>query len=428
MLRKKVKTYTLLITGLIAIILSTIILITGTDILKLIIYIFGGQLILLNSLNIILLPFNKKKRYKYIENLISSIINIIFGVAIIIFEKYIMASFTLIFGLYILLIALINLISYIIYIKYNIKGKINIFFNFTISFIFAVILFLNPTLNIKYVLIILSIYLMLYGIKKILSFIVQILPIKITNKIKSKFTFPIPIIIAMFIPKALLREINEVLKIEKETNFDSEKIGQNPELFVIIHLAKSGSASFGHMEIAYNDKIYSYGNYNKHSRKLFDSIGDGIILVADKEKYINYCVKNKGRYLIEFGISLTEKQKMQVEKRINKLLTTNTESYYPDLELFEKGMLKDGDFSDMSSEIYKYAEGKFYRITKGKNKIFFVLKNNCAAVAEQILKGSGKRIIKISGIISPGTYYDYLNNAFIMKNTNVVTRKIYMEE
>ena len=182
------------------------------------------------------------------------------------------------------------------------------------------------------------------------------------------------------------------------------------------------------MEIAYNDKIYSYGNYNKHSRKLFDSIGDGIILVANKEKYVNYCVKNKGRYLIEFGISLTEKQKMQVEKRINKLLTTNTESYYPDLELFEKGMLKDGDFSDMSSEIYKYAEGKFYRITKGKNKIFFVLKNNCAAVAEQILKGSGKRIIKISGIISPGTYYDYLNNAFIMKNTNVVTRKIYMED
>ena len=62
------------------------------------------------------------------------------------------------------------------------------------------------------------------------------------------------------------------------------------------------------------------------------------------------------------------------------------------------------------------------------NKIFFVLKNNCAQVAEQILKGNGKRIIKLNGIISPGTYYDYLNQAFLMKNSNVVTKKVYMEE
>ena len=48
--------------------------------------------------------------------------------------------------------------------------------------------------------------------------------------------------------------------------------------------------------------------------------------------------------------------------------------------------------------------------------------------AEQILKGNGKRIIKLNGIISPGTYYDYLNQAFLMKNSNVVTKKVYMEE
>ena len=201
-----------------------------------------------------------------------------------------------------------------------------------------------------------------------------------------------------------------------------------PKLFVIIHLAKSGSASFGHIEVSYNGKIYSYGNYNKHSRHLFDAIGDGIILVADKEKYIDYCIHNKKRYLIEFGIVLTEKEEKQIEKRINKLITENTEPFYSDLELYEKGKIMYDDFNDMSSEIYKYANGKYYRITKGKNKIFFVLKNNCAQVAEQILKGNGKRIIKLNGIISPGTYYDYLNQAFLMKNSNVVTKKVYMEE
>ena len=344
------------------------------------------------------------------------------------FSKYIITSFTLIFALYTLLISIVNIISYVIYVENNIKGKLNVFINAITSLIFTVILLINPTLNIKYVLIILSIYLMLYGLKNIINFIFQILPKKITNKIKARIDFPIPLLIAMFIPKALLKEINEILKVDKEKKFDYKKNDLKPKLFVIIHLAKSGSASFGHIEVSYNGKIYSYGNYNKHSRHLFDAIGDGIILVADKEKYIDYCIHNKKRYLIEFGIVLTEKEEKQIEKRINKLITENTEPFYSDLELYEKGKIMYDDFNDMSSEIYKYANGKYYRITKGKNKIFFVLKNNCAQVAEQILKGNGKRIIKLNGIISPGTYYDYLNQAFLMKNSNVVTKKVYMEE
>lgn len=425
MLKRQIKNYTLLVIGIISIILSVLVLSNGTELLELVIYLIGGLLIITNLLNLLLVPF---KKYKFIDTLIKTTINVIFGISIMFFSKYIITSFTLIFALYTLLISIVNIISYVIYVENNIKGKLNVFINAITSLIFTVILLINPTLNIKYVLIILSIYLMLYGLKNIINFIFQILPKKITNKIKARIDFPIPLLIAMFIPKALLKEINEILKVDKEKKFDYKKNDLKPKLFVIIHLAKSGSASFGHIEVSYNGKIYSYGNYNKHSRHLFDAIGDGIILVADKEKYIDYCIHNKKRYLIEFGIVLTEKEEKQIEKRINKLITENTEPFYSDLELYEKGLIEYDDFKDMSSEIYKYAEGKYYKITKGKNKIFFVLKNNCAAVIEQILKGSGKRIIKFNGIISPGTYYDYLNQAFLMKNSNVVTRKIYMEE
>lgn len=425
MLKSQIKNYTLLVIGIISIILSVLVLSKGRKLLELVIYLIGGLLIITNLLNLLLVPF---KKYKFIDILIKTTINVIFGISIMFFSKYIITSFTLIFALYTLLISIVNIISYVIYVENNIKGKLNVFINAITSLIFTVILLINPTLNIKYVLIILSIYLMLYGLKNIINFIFQILPKKITNKIKARIDFPIPLLIAMFIPKALLKEINEILKVDKEKKFDYKKNDLKPKLFVIIHLAKSGSASFGHIEVSYNGKIYSYGNYNKHSRHLFDAIGDGIILVADKEKYIDYCIHNKKRYLIEFGIVLTEKEEKQIEKRINKLITENTEPFYSDLELYEKGKIMYDDFNDMSSEIYKYANGKYYRITKGKNKIFFVLKNNCAQVAEQILKGNGKRIIKLNGIISPGTYYDYLNQAFLMKNSNVVTKKVYMEE
>ena len=425
MLKSQIKNYTLLVIGIISIILSVLVLSNGIELLELVIYLIGGLLIITNLLNLLLIPF---KKYKFIDTLIKTTINVIFGISIMFFSKYIITSFTLIFALYTLLISIVNIISYVIYVENNIKGKLNVFINAITSLIFTVILLINPTLNIKYVLIILSIYLMLYGLKNIINFIFQILPKKITNKIKARIDFPIPLLIAMFIPKALLKEINEILKVDKEKKFDYKKNDLKPKLFVIIHLAKSGSASFGHIEVSYNGKIYSYGNYNKHSRHLFDAIGDGIILVADKEKYIDYCIHNKKRYLIEFGIVLTEKEEKQIEKRINKLITENTEPFYSDLELYEKGKIMYDDFNDMSSEIYKYANGKYYRITKGKNKIFFVLNNNCAQVAEQILKGNGKRIIKLNGIISPGTYYDYLNQAFLMKNSNVVTKKVYMEE
>ena len=64
---------------------------------------------------------------------------------------------------------------------------------------------------------------MLYGLKNIINFIFQILPKKITNKIKARIDFPIPLLIAMFIPKALLKEINEILKVDKEKKFDYKK-------------------------------------------------------------------------------------------------------------------------------------------------------------------------------------------------------------
>lgn len=424
MLKKQIKNYTLLIIGIISIIISMLILIKGRDLLELIIFLVGSLLIVNNIINLLLVHY---KKYKLIDTLVKTIVNIVFGLLIIIFNNQIITSCSLIFALYTLLIALVNIISYIIYVKNNIKWKINLFINFVTSLIFSFILIINPSLNIKYVLIILSIYLVLYGIKNIIDFIFQILPKKITNKIKSRIDFAIPLIFAIFIPQALLKEINEILKVDKDFKIDYEKGKEKPKLFVIIRLAKSGSASFGHIEVSYKDKIYSYGNYNKHSRHLFDSIGDGIILVADKEKYINYCITNKKRYLIEFGIALNEVEEKEIENRINKLLIDTIE-YKPDLQLYEEGLIEYGEYKDMSSEIYKYACGKFYKITKGKNKIFFVLKNNCAAVAEQILKGSGKRIIKFSGIITPGTYYDYLNQAFLLKNSNVVSKKIYMED
>ena len=71
----------------------------------------------------------------------------------------------------------------------------------------------------------------------------------------------------------------------------------------------------------------------------------------------------------------------------------------------------------MANKIYKHANGKFYRFTKGKYKTFFVLRTNCATCVDNIFNAIGTKIINLEGIISPGTYYSYLEKEYHKKNS-----------
>ena len=83
MLKSQIKNYTLLVIGIISIILSVLILSNGTELLELVIYLIGGLLIITNLLNLLLIPF---KKYKFIDTLIKTTINVIFGISIMFFD------------------------------------------------------------------------------------------------------------------------------------------------------------------------------------------------------------------------------------------------------------------------------------------------------------------------------------------------------
>lgn len=359
--------------------------------------------------------------------IITGIQDIIIGIAVLSFPNFILHSLGICFGLYLLLHTIINSIQYLIYRKYKIKGRLRVILNILFLILFLIPLLFNKEQNIQVTSIILGIYLIGYGLTKITDFFTVLIPKRTTDRIKQQIQIPLPAILNAFIPRKLITLVNEILEVESDS-LSYKKQSDVPDIYVLIHLAKSGTAAMGHMEIAFDEKIYSYGNYDMHSRSLFDTIGDGIILVADKEKYIEYMVDKKERYLVEFGLCLTEKEKTVVKEQLQKLLTTNTEPYYSDLEQFEKGLLPNGHYQDMSSEIYKYANGKFYKIIKGKYRKFFVLKTNCAMLAQYVLSSIGKQILCINGIITPGAYYDYLNARFKLKNTNVISRKVYTKK
>lgn len=426
MLKKRIDTYGLLLFSIICIVLGFLTIFNGKLTLRYNLYLLAVIIALYTLFDFAKMFLGKNNNKSVIQSFIKVIFDYTFAMIIIYNTDLILAGITIIFGIYILVHSILHLVNFILYRINHIKGSLKLLLYFLITFILALLLIFSPNKNSFYGELIIGIYFIFLGLTKLNDFIIEIMPTRVSNKIKSHIQIQLPILLAMFITKQLISLINENLELKSETDdFNVKKNDGKPDIEVIFHLATSGTASFGHVEVCYKNKIYSFGNYDRHSRHLFDSIGDGVICIANRDKYINYALEAKNRYLVVFGIKLTSHEKEIIEKRIDKLINENTTDYYPDLELYEKGIIPKGNFNDMSSDIYKLAEGKFKKIISGKNKKFFVLKTNCVMVANSILNGLEGNLIAINGIISPGSYYDYLNNAFLRKNSNVITRKVY---
>lgn len=430
MIAKSISATTLLISGIAFIVLGICLFFVKQLTLQVLLFILGILMSIFGGSSLLRFFFEKQStRNQKISLFTIGIRDFIIGLFILTIPNLILHSLAICFGIYLLLHTAICCIEYFLYRKNYLKGRLKVIINILFQLFFLIPLLFNREENIQVTSIILGIYLIGYGITKITDFLTILVPKRTTERIKQQIQIPLPVIINAFIPRKLITLVNEMLAIDTDSKqFNSVKQSASPDIYVLIHLASSGTAAMGHMEIAFENQIYSYGNYDLHSRSLFNAIGDGVILVASKQDYIRYVVTKKNRYVVEFGLSLTKKEIEVVKKQLHKLVYTNTEPYYSDLELSDKGLLPDSDYQDMSSEIYKYAKGKFYKITKGKYKKFFVLKTNCAMVAQYVLSSIGKQILCINGIITPGAYYDYLNERFKLKNTNVVSRKVYTKK
>ena len=361
---------------------------------------------LLKLINLIL------KRKKVLTNILDIFLNTILGILFINKPNLFIYLSTKIFSMYALIQSLCGFINLIIYKQDKLKGKIYILTTSTLSLMLYITLMFSKDTNSIYICYIIGLYLILYGITIISSSILT----------KTKIVLPLPIIFTMFLPNILIKRILKGINPKKINN------NQDQDLEILIHLSKTGSASLGHVEFAFEDKVYSYACYNYLNRRLFGGIGDGIFGIFDKKAYLKYCICEKNRFIISYGVKLTNKEKENVTKEIDKLISTNTEIWYPEIKYYEDGLIEKRDFNEMANKIYKHANGKFYRFTKGKYKTFFVLRTNCATCVDNIFNAIGTKIINLEGIISPGTYYSYLEKEYHKKNSKIISKTLYTKE
>lgn len=373
-------------------------------------------LISTSVISFILLIF-KHKRDKQRPILI--ILTLILGIIIYYNPTYYLSLFPLIFGIYLFMLGTFKTAYYIIKLVNNKYNDFVLLFGLVMNFSLSFILVVNPYKNLELFITIFGIYLILNGFNYLHDFLRTNYP-NIFKKKSNYFTAKIPIM-------TFTKPYEEYHKYKKKLDSNVTKIslkGKNiePDIEVLIHVKSRYPGTFGHSDIVINNKVYSFGNYDDKTKKLWESLGDGVLFETPKEEYISFCTKYSKKMMFCFGLKLNEKQKLLVQNKLDKILS-NTYRWYPDYVLDKKNKDK---YNDYASTLAKNLDIKFYKFYKTSYKKYFLFYANCVKLVDDILGSSGLDLLKLDGLVVPGTYYDFLDKEFKLENSNVVSKSIYI--
>lgn len=393
--------------------------------------IFGRKWFYVNLVNIFLifvllrsigLLISKRKR-----NNIIILFYIVFSVIMLLFKNIPLSILPILFGIYLFLNGVSKIINGFILRYEETDGYIR---EFSLSAFYIILSFPCIFVPLKYIdifLVCLGIYMFLLGLNYVRDFFECILPSKYTNGFKERIRISLPTVFESIIPYIVLNEINNLIL--NDDNYDlnkNEKKEEEADISVLVHISKNGFNRLGHCDILYKNKLYTFGGYDENRRSFFEMIGDGVLAISEPNKYIKFCIEHSKKTLFVFGLKLTEKEKLQVEKRLETL-----KSYtYPWKTKYEEDLLvnpkvKGKDYNDYASRLYLDVGSELYKFNASKFKKFFVIGTNCCRLVDYILGKNGIDVIKLYGIITPGTYYEYFNREYYKANSKVISREIY---
>ena len=374
---------------------------------------------ILGILSIISYLFNKEK--KIVQSLLPGIGYILLAIFIQSKTLFIEISITRIIGIYAFINFIIRAIASIILYKNKTKGWfINLLLGI-VSVLFFIILFFNPKKHMNLITMISGIYLILYGITVLVDFFREAFDLDLVkDNLKRRIRITLPTIYVAFIPQKVLEKINSTMEVSTpQCIFVDSKTNEEGQLEIFIHLGPDCANGFGHVDICFEDKIYSYGTYDSKSNRLLKLVSDGVLIEANREEYIEFAIRDRQRYLVGFVLSLDNIQYNAIKNKIKKI-KDDCIDWHCDAE-----KNKNKEYKDSGSLIYLATKAKFYKFKSGYFKTYFTLTSNCVKLADTIIGAAGLDAIGANGIITPGTYFNYLNNLFNKKNTLVIKRNIY---
>ena len=331
--------------------------------------------------------------------------------------------FQIIFGIYCLVSALASLIQLLINIYNQVKGKIFLLICTFFYMGIGIILIVSRE-ELKVLIRAFGIYLILLGFRALSDASQCVNPLtKVEWKRKVRLTFPA--LLCAFFPDWALNAINSLLEAGQPVEWEQKEGKVSTDLRVFVHVGPYGLQKVGHICFAYRDIVYSYGNYDRASFRFNQTIGDGVLFRAPVQDYIPNAMEVENNTIFEYGITLSDSQKELLEAKL-KALETNLERWYCLIEQ-ERGYDHLQDYQeDYPSRLHAKTGAKLYKFKSGKFKSYWALGDNCAVFTDRMLGCLGADILSMRGIISPGTYLDWLQKEFLKRNSPVVSRTLHV--
>lgn len=359
------------------------------------------------------------KKPKLDIKLLSKVFNVFLAFLAYSFSEYAIAIVPIIFSIYAILNAIVYIINFVIIKLNKSKGGFKELFKGLLYLTIGITFLFSPIVHLNDLLTILGIYSILLGF----TFIIDYLEINHYFRL-FKFRISLPSIIEALIPFGVLQRINKIINEEEYIKEEYNKKEEKTDLEIIIHVTNAGYGRLGHMDICYKGEVISFGNYDKDTRKFYQLFGSGVIFTTyNKNDYIKFSIKDQKKTLFIFGLKLTDKEQKKIEHNIEKI----KEELKPWEPTFvkEKSFFKKNKKVDYSARLYKATRAKFYKFKRTKYRMYFILGNNCVTMANRIINKALKDSFKFYGVMTPGTYYDYLQREYLKKNSKVVSKKIY---
>lgn len=228
----------------------------------------------------------------------------------------------------------------------------------------------------------------------------------------------LPVLFSALIPVSSLNQMNRFLNRHKSDRLElpsTQGGAESTDLEVWIHTARKGFELMGHVDISYKGVTYAYGQYDPDKAYLGGILGEGVLFTLSSQDYLDSLSQEDWRAVFGYGIQLTASQREMIERNLEEI-SSKTIPFHLTTDTQENSYL--GQLSQRYPvTAYKFKSSKF--------KTYFVMTTNCVLLADTILGNLFSDIVGAHGILTPGTYQDYFEKAYLNPHS-AVTHKFVL--
>ncbi len=181
---------------------------------------------------------------------------------------------------------------------------------------------------------------------------------------------------------------------------------------ILFNYGKYGQGIAGHCELCLNGKTYTFGNYDPSSRRILQTMGNGILFCADRDNHIKWLTQHN-RTVVAYGLCPDAEQRRRIEEAVRHLLTQTERWEVPNAP------------KEYLYRVQQAFTPDIYRICRGRFATYFLPTINCVTLTCHLLHSTAAGHIFIPGIRTPGAYMDALHRLYLVENSIVSYVKTY---